>query len=329
MTRRIYLDHWVWIKLARAAQGKPDAAAWTDCLVVARAATKSGAVSLPLSSIHYMELHAGATPGQRNAIGRLMMELSKGHTMIAMGDAVLQMEVDLALKAKTGRPYDPRRVQVFGTGVGHALGQPGYKLHIVDGDGKRPTDIPAELLRLELELQQVAEMYLLSGPAEGEHVPGYNPRAHTQFDRAFARAEEDFAAALSDMPKEKYADMLMARIWVQDVLPALLGAMQRAALPMSSVQLNSKAALTEWLRDIPTAWTLTELRRLRHANPQQAWKAQDHGDLRFLTVALNYCDAVMPDKAWARLARQADLPDAKGCRLLTKPTELLVELANS
>lgn len=296
---------------------------------MARAATKSGAVSLPLSSIHYMELHAGATPNQRNEIGPLMMELSKGHTMIAMGDAVLQMEVDLALKARTGRPHDPRRIQIFGTGVGHALGQPNYKLRIVDRDGRRPTDIPAELLRLELELQQVAELYLLSGPPEGDHVPGYNPKAHTKFDRAFAKAEEDFAASLSDMPREKYSDMLMARIWVQDVLPALIDAMQRAGLPMSAVQLGSKAALTALLRDIPTAWTLTELRRLRHANPRQAWRPQDHADLRFLTVALNYCDAVMPDKAWARLARQADLPHATGCRVLSKPTELLVELATS
>jgi hypothetical protein len=275
-----------------------------------------------------MELSAGALPRQRKEIGSLMMELSKGRTMLAMSESLLEAEVDLALKKRTGRPFQPRRVQVFGTGIGHALGHPDFKGRIVDLEGNRPPSLSPELLRLELELQQLSELYLLTGPPGDPTIPGYDPKAHTKFDRTFAEEEEKFAAAMSDMPRAKHTDMLMARIWVQDVLPAVINSLKYAGLPMEAVSLDTKAELTSFLRDVPSAWTLTEMRRLRHANPQQHWRPQDHADLRFLTVALNHCDAVMPDKAWATLARQAQLPHAEErCTILSKPMDLLIELS--
>lgn len=326
MTRHIYLDHCVWIKLARAAAGEPDAIDWSDPLDMARIATQSGSISLPLSSVHYMELHAGGKPHQRATVAPLMLELSRGHTMIGMSESILDMEIDLALKKRIGRPYEPRRMQVFGLGVGHAMGHEDFRMEIRDLEGRRPPDLPPALLQLEQWAREVAEQFLLRGPAEGEVIPGYDPKAHTHFDDIFVQRETDFADALTRMPKTKHADMHMARIWIQDMLPALERALRNAGLPYSAIPLSTKGDMTAFLQDIPTAWTLCELRRLHHDDARRTWKTQDHMDLQFLTVGLNYCDAVMPDKAWASLARRTGIGPKRGCHILSTPKSLLSEL---
>jgi hypothetical protein len=268
-------------------------------------ATQAGNVSLPLSQIHYMELSAPDKREQRQEIAPLMFELSRQHTMLSMSKAILAMEVDLALQKRTGRPLQPRRVLIFGEGIGHAMGRPDLKLELRDLEGNRPTGLSPELLLQEQKFQRLAEYMLLAGPPPGADVPGYLPNAHTIYDVIFARQEAAFARRLAAMPLDKHEDMHRARLWAEDLLEALQDALRNAGLPFDTVPLDSKEALTSFAREVPTPWTLTELKRVRHADPSYSWKPQDHADLNFLVVALNYCDAVFPDKAWGDAIRRA------------------------
>ena len=51
--RRIYLDRWVWIRLARADAGNKDAIDLLPTLTSMRKALKEGRVEFPLSLTHY------------------------------------------------------------------------------------------------------------------------------------------------------------------------------------------------------------------------------------------------------------------------------------
>jgi hypothetical protein len=61
---RVYLDQWVWIRLARAALGRPKDPQDADVLAMVRESVRLGLASYPLSPVHYKELAAGASPRQ-------------------------------------------------------------------------------------------------------------------------------------------------------------------------------------------------------------------------------------------------------------------------
>lgn len=65
--------------------------------------------------------------------------------------------------------------------------------------------------------------------------------------------------------------------------------------------------LVELVEAILTVWALTELRRVRFANPEQRLAPHDLNDLRALVSALVYCDIVVTDKAWCDAVRRTDL----------------------
>jgi hypothetical protein len=79
--KRIYLEQWVWVRLAQVALGGPASPIWADPLDLAREAVRFGNASFPLSSCHYMEL-AKVSLRQRHEVGTTMLELSAGHRIV-------------------------------------------------------------------------------------------------------------------------------------------------------------------------------------------------------------------------------------------------------
>ncbi|MFD4599830.1 hypothetical protein ACFWPQ_17600 [Streptomyces sp. NPDC058464] len=63
-TPSVYLDLWVWIRLARAAKETPHEASDTNLLTAVLDAS-AAAVLFPLSATHYMEIGKIADPRQR------------------------------------------------------------------------------------------------------------------------------------------------------------------------------------------------------------------------------------------------------------------------
>lgn len=53
---------------------------------------------------------------------------------------------------------------------------------------------------------------------------------------------------------------------------------------------------------MPSLGVLTELLRVRYPDTQARWTTRDYHDVRFLSVALAYCEAVCPDTRWGELA---------------------------
>ena len=327
MLTRVYLDQWVWIRLARAALGRPAEPEDADVLAVVRESVRLGLASYPLSPVHYKELAAGASPRQGHELAPVIAEISRHHTMIGPGNDVLSEELDRYLHRRFGRPAAVRAVQVFGQGFGHAFGDAGLsRPRLVAGDGGPPPVAPDVRRQLEDLAAEITEYFLLAGPPEGAAVPGYDPRAHTVYDQQFAEQETELARHLATVPRAKVRDVMYARALALDVVPLLGPTLQHAGLPPDVLALGGKAAATAMLRELPTLWATTELRRLQHENPARLWVPQDHGDLMALTMAIVHCDIVVFDKHWTAMARRACLDTANGttlCRLRDLPARLM------
>jgi hypothetical protein len=59
------------------------------------------------------------------------------------------------------------------------------------------------------------------------------------------------------------------------------------------------------VQQLPSLATFTELHRLRYPDLSKPWEAQDYHDLQSLSVALAYCDGVLPDRFWADTIRRS------------------------
>jgi hypothetical protein len=70
-----YLDLWVWIRLARAAAGKPDAPGDPDLLEALVDAADAG-VAFPLSWTHYIETQSIKNRRQRKDVADVMASIS-------------------------------------------------------------------------------------------------------------------------------------------------------------------------------------------------------------------------------------------------------------
>jgi hypothetical protein len=314
--KRVYLDQWAWIRLARAAAGQPEEEADVDALAVARFAAENGLASFPLSPTHYMELTAGASPRQRQVLAGTITQLSKFHTMRNPGSEVTAWELDMYLKRRFGRPVEPRSVQVFGQGLGHAFGNSPLVPKLVPKPGAPPATIdPGKKFYIEQIAASLAEMAMLTGPAPGVVVPGYQTRAHTIYDQKFVDEENAFAGNLRVMPRSRWASMQYARSLSRDVVPELAETLQHAALP-ASVLPDTRDGWMELLQELPSLWAITELKRLQHDNPARKWVPQDHHDLIALTMAVVHCDVIVFDKHWSDMARRAHL-DARNATVLS------------
>jgi hypothetical protein len=77
----VYLDQWVWVRLAKAAVGRPELPSDTDVLSAVRDAAKSG-VAFPLSSTHYFDAgcerpSAASRPGERHGADQRMLDVAQ------------------------------------------------------------------------------------------------------------------------------------------------------------------------------------------------------------------------------------------------------------
>ena len=76
----VYLDQWVWIRLACAALGKPKAPGDPKLLHALVDAAEAG-VAFPLSGTHYIETQAIKDPRQRSDIANVMASISHFRTI--------------------------------------------------------------------------------------------------------------------------------------------------------------------------------------------------------------------------------------------------------
>ena len=76
----VYLDQWVWVRLASVLEGKPRGPGDAGVLDALREAAAAG-VAFPLSRTHYIETSSIKKPKQRQDLARVMASISFFRTL--------------------------------------------------------------------------------------------------------------------------------------------------------------------------------------------------------------------------------------------------------
>lgn len=289
--RSVYLDQFAYIRLAKAGLGRGSS---DDVGLLQHLLQRvmAGSVRFPLSAVHYLETWRQGNPTRRRELAAEMIRLSRLITM-APTHKLWQHEVLSALHRVFQAPLPHSPIAVWGRGAAHAFGY----------DAFAP---PAQAVRQGDE--SLFEMLLLAG--DGTDPQRFVAEEKARHDQQQRFAEQHTATARRILQWSASPDEQRQRIRIQaltdfesDLAPALIG----AGVTPERLESLGAAGLERLVEAIPTLWALTELRRLRFANPAQGFSPHDLYDLRALSCAIVYCDIVVADKAWCDAIRRTDL----------------------
>ncbi len=319
--KRIYLDQNKWIDLAAAEKEQPKGAPFGDVLVLLRAAVDASEVSLPLSSVHYMETNTRRHWESRRDLGVTMLALSRLHT-IAPPDAVVPAEIDRALRERYGRPASVRPLRPFGRGASHAFAReiPRYRIP------EDLVDMVADRWDFERQANQLQEALFLTGapPAFEKRMPDFDPLAHLQVGERYARDKEALRELrqAGNWHRGEGADRLAKAQALTDHLEVINDALERAGISADLLLAEGPTGMSEFREAVPTMFASSELERLRHSGSQKAWERQDLLDISALAVACVYCDIVVTERFWVDAGHRAELDERFGTTLLHRLTDL-------
>lgn len=199
----VYLDQWVWIRLARADQGEPRETSDLAVLAAVRDASDAG-VAFPLSSTHYMETGKVTSPQQRAALARTMASISRCRTLRS-ARVLMRHQMLWAMHLTFGRPAcRPPVPGALGTGVVWAF---------TGNRGRRPCRGPSGCIDPETipgmpdflrKANQYGEYFVLADPADEDlddlRKLGYRPGAIEDIECSRLAWEETYRGLLADDP---------------------------------------------------------------------------------------------------------------------------------
>lgn len=331
-----YLDQWVWIRLARAASGKPDAPGDPELLKTLIDAANAG-VAFPLSWTHYIETESIKNPRQRRDVANVMASISHFRTIRSRRD-LLRNQLLIAMHEHFGRPtFRPERLDPLGIGVHWAFQGVEKVLQVHDADGNiiDVDQIPREM---RIRATQGFEYQVVAGPRDEEirllrERYGYKPEATAEVGRSRLEWETEFVGLLVDTPPRDPAEL---RVWIQareivhENLELLVGVLKEYGLPIRRLTdgfgdndpERRRQFISGFFDRLPSVQVAVDLKLAVHHNNQRGWAKNDVDDTDAMSIAVPYCAAVVADKAVADALKRVDAGDRHGTFITGKLEEL-------
>jgi hypothetical protein len=330
----IYLDQWVWIRLASADLGEPRENSDLAVLAAVRKASQAG-VAFPLSSTHYMETSKITNPRQRAELARTMASISRCRTLRS-ARVLLRHQMLNAMHEIFGRPvFRPQPPEALGTGVIWAFtGKPG-PLTLHDSSGPvDPAAIPGmpDFLR---KANQFVEMRMLAGPADDElehlHGLGYRPDATRQVEASRLAWEETYRGLLADDPVSRAE--LRVRVQAREICHEhlrLLGellteyhlSLSRGMGYDPACPNRSRSKMIAFADLMPSVRIAVDLKVELFRNAATTWTMNAINDIDAVSMAVPYCHVVVPDKEMADLLARSRAGTRNGTQIVRKLTDL-------
>jgi len=324
----VYLDQWVWIRLARANMGRPDTPFDLGLLESLKAAAAAG-VAFPLSATHYEETIRITDPAQRREIARVMAPIAMGRTLRKQSDLV-RHQLLVALHQTIGRPaFRPPEQQVLGIGVHWAFGGIEGLMTVVDADGEVLESVAPNWHR---QLNQYLEFSLMAGPTDAE-IPnlvkiGYiDPRYfETEVGNRLEWEKSYVEQAARMKSREELRVALFARELTHEHGAVLQKILNEYRLSFSSIvngtRSHSRAQMIAFSESVPTIRIAVDMKLELFRNPSRLWTWNMLRDIDALSTAVPTCDVVVGDRDALHLLRRSGAPNRYG----TTVTETLQDL---
>jgi len=332
----VYLDQWVWIRLARAANGQPRDASDLRVLAAVQDAAAEG-VAFPLSTTHHIETSKITSPRQRLDVAKTMASISHCRTLRAR-KILLRHQMLHAMHLTFSRPaFRPRPPEVLGTGVRWAFdGERGHG--VLRGPGGALLD-PAtiegmpEFLR---KANQLTEMMLLAGPSDDEigelreHY-GYRPEAMDAVEADRLAWEASYVGILAEYPASKAE--LRVRLQVRELLHEHQ-AMFQALLGEYGINLHrevgynpdrpnvSRRRMIAFGDAVPSLRIAVDLKVELFRGAAKPWSMNAIHDIDALSMAVPYCHVVVPDHEMASLLSRSRAAERHRTQIITTLADL-------
>jgi hypothetical protein len=331
----VYLDQWVWIRLARAANGEPREDPDPKVLAAVQEAAENG-VAFPLSATHYIETSKITNPRNRHDVARTMASISHCRTLRAP-NVLLRHQILHAMHLAFGRPaFWPQAPDVLGTGSRWAFdGKPGpLVLRGPDGLVDPATiDGMPEFLR---KANQIAELMVLAGPGDEEvgilrQQYGFQPEAMIEIDASRLEWESSYVDLLAEHPASRAE--LRVRLQARELLHEHL-AMYTALTSEYRINLSreigynphrpnvSRRRMVSFADTIPSLRIAVDLKVELFRNATKPWTMNAIHDIDALSMAVPYCHIVVPDREMTNLLSRSGAGPRHGTKIITTLSEL-------
>ena len=290
----IYLDQNKWIDLAKARLRLGVDGALKGSLAAITQRVADGDWAVPLSATHYMELARIKKPHRRRDLGETMWQVSRGQTL-ASPSSMMHHEIDEAL-AKRIPGLQKRPFSLLGRGAAHAFGMPDRQYEVPAF--ARPRLSREDLATFQSMAQEVIERSLLTGSTpDGIAAP---TMGFTEHNARFMQHLVDLPEILSDVPRDKWHDVLMA-LSIIDIKEPLAIALEHHALEWSRLNGHDRTELSRLLLDLPSRVVDLHMHWQMAKNPNLRPKQNDLEDWAALIPAAVYCDVMVCEKHFADL----------------------------
>lgn len=328
----VYLDQWVWIRLALAGVGRPRSPGDVAALEAIREASADGVV-FPLSATHYEETMRIADPRQRRDLAAVMAPLSEMRTIRRHNDLVRHQFL-VALHETVGRPtFRPAQLNPLGVGVNWAFRGVHAFFRVVDLDGREVDSVDPQWVR---QINQHAEAELLAGPADEDmallaELNYIDPRAHESAAGNRLAWEQWLEQRLTERSKPSAAELrvwLLARELSHEYLDLLNSLFTEYRLSLWDISptadgVKSRKRIVSFVERVPTLRIAAEMKLEIFRDSNRAWSWNTLRDIDALSIAIPYCDVVVADKDAAALARRTNAPARHGSIVVSRLDELL------
>jgi hypothetical protein len=332
----VYLDQWVWIRLAAAAVGRSRESGDRAALEAVRSASEAG-VAFPLSSTHYVETTRIKSRRQRSDLASVMAEVSHCRTLRARR-VLLRHQILTAMHEMFGRPtFRPERPEPLGVGVHWAFRGEQHELHLHGPDrvvAEARAVLPPEIL---CRLMQWAEGQFLAGPRDDEveklrkHY-GYRPEATEEGGQSRLEWERTYVGLLDVNDPITRAELrvrVQAREVMHEHLDLLLETFHEYRLPFERLTGSSadqpgaaRPRMIAFFDAMPTPRLAVDRKVELFRNNSLTWTVNDLHDVDAVSLAIPYCDVVVGDKATVDSVHKAGGDVRNGTRVISRPSEL-------
>jgi hypothetical protein len=326
----VYLDQWVWIRLARAANGEPREDSDSQVLAAVQEAADNG-VAFPLSATHYIETSKITNPRNRLDVARTMASISHCRTLRAR-KIMLRHQMLHAMHLAFGRPaFRPQAPDVLGTGNRWAFdGEPGpMVLRGPDGPVDPATiDGMPEFLR---KVNQFAELMILAGPGDEEvgmlrQQYGYRPEEMIEVEASRLEWESSYVEVLAEHPASR-AELrvrLQARELLHEHVEIYMALTTEYRINLSREvgykpdRPNvSRRRMVSFADTVPSLRIAVDLKVELFRNATKPWTMNAIHDIDALSMAVPYCHIVVPDREMTSLLSRSGAGPRHGTKIIT------------
>ena len=338
----VYLDQWVWSRLAAAADGRPNGPNDVEVLTEVKSASAAG-VAFPLSATHYIETTGVNEVVQRIALSGIMSEVTHMRTLKSRHLLLLDQFFN-AMENLLGRQNSASSLDPLGVGVYWAFSGEARKLSMKIPRELEPSGLPPLSPELLCRMTQWAETQFLCGPRD-EDVErlrteyGYRPESTQESGAMRLESEELYKGSLGDdaVSRKELRLRIQARELIHEHVDLLDELLESFGLTFNEafggdpeLPGSARPKLVGFLDSIPSMRISVDMKFELFRDSGRTWKVNDLRDIDALSLAIPYCHLVVADKAAVQSVRnsKADLRcDTKVTRHIEELIDILPKLA--